>query len=126
METKEIIKVVNLVEILVDVEGNEEYKWDIEKDSSGKVKLNAEGSPNLIKVGKLTIKDLLIKALNSTYKGEDPTPEVLYDRGVLISKIRASKETVSLDANDIDLIKKLLPKAISVPYQYLQVYQAIN
>lgn len=59
--------------------------------------------------GDLKLSDVLIPAINGTYRGEEPAPDMLYERGRLVRRIRHGGER-SFTAKDVTLINSLMVK----------------
>jgi ABC-type uncharacterized transport system ATPase subunit len=121
------VKKINLKKVILDVDGVEVRKFDIVRDAKNVPLFIRDGEFLVAKTkdnGVKTVRDVIIESLNKVFKDEEPTPELLIDRGELIRKIKTADE-VEVSEKEIELIKKVISKGTIDPDAFMQIYDEI-
>jgi epoxyqueuosine reductase QueG len=106
---------INLLQPILDFEGVQyvEPVYDMVDDK-----------PIKVREVRLDLKTIIMRGLNHLPKDKEISPETIYDRGKLISKVRSNDE-VDLSAKQIEEIKKCVAK-ITSPFVTFQVWEMLD
>ena len=116
-----LTKSINVDNLLLGVDGEPIKKIEAKKDSKGLPIIDKDGRMELIEAGDRTFKDAILECVNKFYEGEKPTPEIMMERGEVISIIKKGG-VVELTSKQCDTIKDLIAKGTINPNEYFQIY----